>query len=469
MDTQMLKVFAERLRAHLEQHQLHLKHGQALDLIAALPGLRNWPEVNAFPVRVAAGQLNDSSAERLSRRLAKIHGVSLTPVQLLQILKPARVEGDRVLAYEEMDNSGSPTGRRAAFAGVEFTPLRYADLVDKKLSDKVVIPLNWKHAKVIESNIPEIELDKFASGNATIESTYTSKSIGLVKGGWLPSGLAVRQDMIVLPDRCTITELKGRFCDGVKKNSDDKDFLDFFEGEGIRINPLLYALEGNLRRNPTPHEIKQQLEEVSAALRIALPKAELVPGDGGLQGVVGIVQDTLASTEQKQTFLMRMAPKLQPPTSASKKAQLWDEALAVAQECGIQKKSLVVLAVLSSISVPMGNSPAKRLLKPSLNYSAEDAYNALADLRSLEMLLCLFGLFPYQRIMLCTGDKNLALFWAGIRASNFAWAGKAATFTLSPVEAFLPNVSTERGASFFDSLEPRGEVAVEPSTEGGTL
>ncbi len=470
MDTQMLKVFAERLRAHLEQHQLHLKHGQALDLIAALPGLRNWPEVNAFPVRVAAGQLNDSSAERLSRRLTKNHGVSLTPAQLLQILKPARVEGERVLAYEEMGDSGSPTGRRAAFAGVEFTPLRYADLVDAKLNNKVVIPLNWKHAKVIESNIPEIKLDGFASGNATIESTYTSKAIGLVKGGWLPSGLAVQKDMIVLPDRCTITELKGRFCDGIKKNSDDKDFLDFFEGEGIRINPLLYALEGNLRRNPTPDEIQQQLEEVSAALRIALPKAELVPGDsGGLRGVVGIVQDTQASMERKQTFLMRMAPKLQAPTSAGKKAQLWDETLAVAQECGIQTNSLVVVAVLSSISVPLGKSPAKRLLKPSPDYSAEDAYNALADLRSLEMLMCLFALFPDQRIMLCTGDKNLALFWAGIRASNFAWAGKAATFTLSPVEAFLPNVSTERGASFFDSVEPRRGVAVEPSMAGGTL
>lgn len=194
MDTQMLKVLAERLRAHLEQHQLHLKHGQALDLIAALPGLRNWPEVKAFPLRVAAGQVNNNSAERLSRRLATIHGVSLTPVELLQILKPERVEGERVLAYEEMDDSGSPTGRRAAFAGVEFTPLRYADLVDKKLSDKVEIPLNWQHAKVIESNIPEIKLDEFASGNATIESTYTSRAIGLVKGGWLPSGLAVRQD-----------------------------------------------------------------------------------------------------------------------------------------------------------------------------------------------------------------------------------------------------------------------------------
>lgn len=380
---------------------------------------------------------------------------------------------ERVLAYEEVDDSGNSTGRRAAFAGVEFTPLGYADLVDTKLGNKVVIALNWKNAKVIESNIAEIELDRFASGNATLESAYTFRAIGLVKGGWLPSGLAVRQDMIVLPDRCTITELKGRFRDGIKTNEDDKDFLDFldfFKGDGIRINPLLYALEGNLRKNPTPDQVQQQFEEVTAALRLALPKAELVPGDtGGLQGVVGIVQDTLASMERKQTFLMRMAPKLQPPTSASKKTQLWDEILAVAQDCGIPTNSLVVLAALSSISAPMGNSPAKRLLKPSANYSAEDAYNALADLRSLEILMCLFALFPDQQIMLCTGDKNLALLWAGIRASKFDWAGKAATFTLSPIEALLPEVSVERGTSFFDPVHRSGAVAVEPSMEGGAL
>lgn len=463
MDTEQLKVLAQRLRAYLEKHQIQLKHGQALDLVAALLGLRHWPEVDAFPARVAAVQVDETSAGRLSRRLTKVHGVALTPAQLLRILKPSRIKSGRVLAYEEMDEAGLPTGRRMAFAGVEFTPLQYADLIDKKLTDKVVVPLNWTRAKVIESNIPEIQLDGVASGNASIESFYTSKTIGLVKGGWLPSGLAVRQDMIVLPDRCTITELKGRFLHGVKRKADDKDFLDFFAGDGIRINPLLFALEGNLRRNPTPYEIQQQLEEVSAALRIALPKAELVPGDsGGLRGVVGIVQDTATSMQRKQTFLMRMAPLLQAPTSESKKAQLWDETLAVAQECGVDTKSLVVLAVLSSISVPLGKSPAKRLLKPSLAYSAECAYNALADLRSLEMLMCLFALFPDQQIMLCTGDKNLALLWAGIRASKFSWSGKGATFTISPVEAFLPDVSPECSATFFDSAPQRDVEQVTP-------
>lgn len=88
MDTQQLKVFAERLRAHLERHTLTLKHGQALDLIAAIPGLRNWPEVNAFPARVSTAQWDDHSAGRLAKRITKLHAVNLPVDELRQALEP---------------------------------------------------------------------------------------------------------------------------------------------------------------------------------------------------------------------------------------------------------------------------------------------------------------------------------------------------------------------------------------------
>lgn len=89
MDTQKLKVFAERLRAYLERHNLTLKHSQALDLIAAIPGLRNWPEVNAFPARVSAAQWDSHSADRLAKRIAKLHAVILPIDELHQALEPA--------------------------------------------------------------------------------------------------------------------------------------------------------------------------------------------------------------------------------------------------------------------------------------------------------------------------------------------------------------------------------------------
>lgn len=96
MDTQKLKVFAERLRAYLERHNLTLKHGQALDLVAAIPGLRNWPEVNAFPARVATAQWDDHSADRLAQRIAKLHALSLPADELRQALEPKVISALKV-------------------------------------------------------------------------------------------------------------------------------------------------------------------------------------------------------------------------------------------------------------------------------------------------------------------------------------------------------------------------------------
>ena len=146
---------------------------------------------------------------------------------------------------------------------------------------------------------------------------------------------------------------------------------------------------------------------------------------------------------------MSLAPRLRAPTSARRKDQLWTEILSAAKESGVSKRSLVVLAALRFISVPSGGSPAKRLLKLGGEYSQEDSYNALADLRSLEILMSLFGLFLTQQLMLCTGDKNLALFWAGMRASDFGWDGKHVDFQIAPLETLLPGTTPAQKESFF--------------------
>lgn len=149
---------------------------------------------------------------------------------------------------------------------------------------------------------------------------------------------------------------------------------------------------------------------------------------------------------------MRLAPKLHGNVGAHRLPVIWDDVLAVADECGVPRRSMVVLAALSAAAVPNGKSPAKKLLKLTKpNYSTELAYNALADLRSLKVLMYLFALFPSEPILLCTGDKDLALFWAGIRASGFAWQGGYFHCQFSPVEALLPNVTPERLASYFSA------------------
>jgi hypothetical protein len=221
----------------------------------------------------------------------------------------------------------------------------------------------------------------------------------------------------------------------------------------VRINPLLWALEGNQRRNLTVEEVKQQVEEAAAVLKKALPKAELVAVDAhGVQGTAGLIRDSQAGMVKKERFLMRLAPKLHAPVGARRRDLLWREVLDAAADCGLPRESLVVLAALSCVSVPNGRGAARGVLNITRHYSKADAYNALSDLRALELLMTLFATFPDQRLMLCTGDMSLALFWAGIRASDFLWDGKRIQFKVSPVEEMLPTLTPAQEESLFGRL-----------------
>lgn len=83
MDIPQLKLLAGRVRGQLQQSSCSIGHSQALDLIAALPGLRNWPEVMAFPERVVACALDTTSVSRLAYRINKKFSMEVGPRELL--------------------------------------------------------------------------------------------------------------------------------------------------------------------------------------------------------------------------------------------------------------------------------------------------------------------------------------------------------------------------------------------------
>jgi len=362
---------------------------------------------------------------------------------------------EQVLTIKELNNEQKPTGRYATFTNVEFLPLQYSDLIETKLTSKFIVPLSWKNARVVKSNISEISVDDFASAYSSFESSYTSRGIALVKGGWLPCGFAIQGRTMVFPDRCIVTAVKQRFQEGLKKNEEDKDFLDFLSTPGIRLNPSLFVVEGNMRQNPNPKVIKQQFKEVIAVLRSALPQAKLFPRESdSLKGIIGITQDTKSSIEKKQDFLLRLAPKLQPPTSVAKKDGLWEEILLTAQDFDIPNTALVVIAALSAISLPQGTNPSKQMLKLKNGFTKQDAYNALADIRSLEILMHLFALHPDEHLALLTADRNLALFWSGLQVSNLVWIDNHLSYKLSPFDILIPK-ATEAQKEHFFSLSAR--------------
>ena len=216
------------------------------------------------------------------------------------------------------------------------------------------------------------------------------------------------------------------------------DFIDLFADQPIRINPLLFVLEGNDRRIPTPGEAAAQLEEVERKLRSALPRAELAIGPDSLQGALGLIEDSRASLERKQHFLRHIAPRMASPVARRDVEARWSDIALAADLHSVSRQSLVVLAALSAVAVPNGKSPARNLLKFRNGYTKGDAYNALADLRALELFIGCHCLFPGEPMQLCTADKPLALLWAGIQASNFRWIGTGFSYDMTPVEGLFP-------------------------------
>lgn len=362
-----------------------------------------------------------------------------------QPVQPPR-PGGRMFVYKEQERPGGGPLRTIAFTDVDIRPRTYEELASAKLHAGITIPLEMYNGRIVETDVEGIDTSKYAHITTTLVSPFTAKAIGLVRGGWLPSALAAtRETAVILPDRNIITEISGRF-DGGKRVGRDPDFLDLFEDDPIRINPMLFAMEGNGRTLPTPEAARGQLEEAVAKLRQALPAATLMVGPGSIDGLLGVIEDVRPGMARKQAFLRHVAPILAAPVARRDVDRRWQEVLTAAKDFGVEQASLVVLAVLSTI-VNTARCAAKSLLKFHVTYSDADAYNALSDLQALDLLLYCLACFPEMHTQLCTADRNLALFWVGANASDIARQGDGIRFTMTPHDAVLPEPYAKRWAA----------------------
>ncbi|KAF5881359.1 hypothetical protein [Rhizobium sp. PEPV16] len=352
-----------------------------------------------------------------------------------------------VLTVRETGSDGSQ-GREISITDVEFAPLDFNALRDAKLHQRLDIPLRGR-GRVHSTQGLDIHHGKIATFSTILESRFTSKAIGLVQGGWLPSALAHIANTVVLPDRCVVAQLASRLKDGITRDGSEPDFIDLFAANPVRINPLLFVLEGDQGSNPTPDQLRRHLAEARTKLRSALPNCEIVAGDDqGLRGVLGLIEDTREGGQRKQSFLLEINQYVKSPVSRQRRDVVWNRVVDAAARHGLPTASLVVLAALSAVVSPQKNNPAKGLLKFGQEYALADVYNALADIRALEILTALFGFFPHEHLMLCTADRDMAVFWVGVAASNFRVQDGRCTYDVNPT-LLLPNISATHWGSVF--------------------
>jgi len=340
------------------------------------------------------------------------------------------------------------TGRTVTWRGRTIEPLGYNALASIKNNRPVTIPVTCQDAEIL-SGAPPSQDDQRYTVRFNLESVFSSKSIGLVTGGWLPSGLAA-MGRTLLTDRNIVSELRERFAGGSRRDTANDDFLDLLSERTVKINPLLYAMEGNKKRRPTPEEVEEQYRHACRTIQESLPNAIIDPEDGAasLRGAVGILRDSYAGMQDKTKFLQSVVPLLCESTPATKRTTRWARILSEADACGIRRRSLVVLTALSGLACSQGQNPAKSLLKPKRDYSSKDAYNALCDLVALELLIACVCLFPAKPVTLLTCDRNLALLWVGLDPHDLEWnpAGRC-TFNVSLDSPLLPHLSEQERES----------------------
>ncbi len=342
------------------------------------------------------------------------------------------------LKFQELDAGDGSPPRYLVVEGAIPQPLGFEALQEARADAPLTVRFDWRGAKVVDTDIPDFDRSAPRDLTATVQSPFTSRAILLVRGGWLPSSpYLVDPKTIFLLDRNVISEVAGRFSGGASKGR-DPDFMDIFASVPVRLNPMLAVLEGAQRRVPTEEETKAQLAEITAKLKAALPNAEFLAGPDFLQGVNGLIAEGRAWFNRHQAFLLRAASIMPGPVARRRRAACWQDILEAADADSVPRTSLVLLTVLCGLFAPNGIGPARATLKFRAGYTVEDAYNALCDLRSLELFLNLLGVFPEQPANLCTGDRALALLWVGMGFEGVGRSNTGTTIDFSFDEALMP-------------------------------
>lgn len=350
-----------------------------------------------------------------------------------------RASGGFIFTIKEDENPNGGEPRIISFIDFQILPLDYDKLAKTNPDHPVTLPLEVYDATIIsdeQHDINEIGKTKFST---IIETPFTLKHISLVKGGWLPSGMAATQNgAIILLDRNMVSEIKGRFRNGSTVGR-TPDFIDMFANAPICLNPIPFALEGNGRRMPDAALAQAQLDEAREKMLAALPEAQLPDPEKSLRGLLGLLEDITPVFKCEQAFLKAVAPKLVAQVAGRDIDRRWEETRAVAREHNVSSSSLALLAALSLVANPKP-CPARKLLKFREGYDDADAYNALSDLNFIKIMLYCLAMFPDAKPQFCTGDRNMALFWVGLDAHNITHNadGRGITYRLNLHPEILP-------------------------------
>lgn len=272
---------------------------------------------------------------------------------------------------------------------------------------------------------------------------------GLVEGGVVPP--------MYLPPRC-VTVLDRNVGTALSRAPSSKHpeargeawVFEFLNSSAFRLNPAMGAFEGAKGRTPCFEEFRDEVRTTESAIRARLPKAQVVEfTDDALSRVHSWRTSFDARAASEMGFLQAVAPLLRDPTAASRLQSVEGAVLGEARARRLGRCFVVLTALAVLYESPGGadGGAARAVLKPSDPYTEAAAYNALADLRQLELIAASRGM-P-EPASLLTADQRLALLWCGFGVQGVQVGANETRFSLSPDPALFPRLPTERRGILF--------------------
>jgi hypothetical protein len=299
-----------------------------------------------------------------------------------------------------------------------------------------------------EADDPSVNGER-KSGRATIRTTITFGRqpiiFALVRGGWLPLPLAIPPRFLV--DRNIVIALRKLRFGQLVERQEITWWFQFFEKGSAIFNPLPYAFEAGYRRKPTMEEFVAAYDEGVAELSRSFPKCEVVSyQSANYQGAYAQLEALDERNAAETEFLMRTCGLVANRVSRSRESKVLKRIVSTADSLGIPRASLAVLGIISCLFEDLhGTVPSigRKVIKPSDMYSKADAFNALNDLRHIELAVAGQVYFGDDAFCLCTRDRAIAMLWCALCPRGVSPTDGAVKLTFDLTSHLVPRLMEE--------------------------
>lgn len=254
----------------------------------------------------------------------------------------------------------------------------------------------------------------------------------LVQGGWLPLPFVIPPRFLV--DRNVVIALRKIREGYAVANAEPLQWWTklFSEGTGT-FNPLPYAYEAGYRRKPTMAEFVSAYDEGVSELLHALPGCHVVKfADTHYRTAYAQLEAFDGRNEREIRFLQETCPLVSQRNSRRLEAEVTEAIVRIADKYEVGRTSLATLAVLSCLYEDVHGTPpsiGREVLKPKAVYTEADAFNAISDIRHIEMAAAGQSYFKQEAFALCTRDRPLTLLWSALSMRGESQSNGALEFT----------------------------------------